>query len=143
MWRIGLLSKLQSYRISNRFINLYSMYSKTKSGVQLQIGLTQAFPTTIGLKQGCNLSQFFLNLFININNIFDEISWQPAHLSDILVNCLLYADDLILVSESRFDLQNCLKLQTYCNKYKLKVNTKKPKQWRLRKDNLANLRKIF
>ena len=35
------------------------MYSKTKSGVQLQIGLTQAFPTTIRLKQGCNLSQFF------------------------------------------------------------------------------------
>ena len=36
VWRIGLLSKLQSYRISNRFINLlYSMYSKTKSSVQL------------------------------------------------------------------------------------------------------------
>ena len=43
VWRIGLLGKLQSYRISNRFINLlYSMYSKTKLSVQLQNGLTKA-----------------------------------------------------------------------------------------------------
>ena len=126
VWRIGLLSKLQSYGISNRFINLYSMYSKTKSSAPLQIGLTRAFPTTIGLKNGCNLSQILFDLFININNIFDEISCQSAHLAHILVNSLLYADNLILVSESRFDLQKCLKkLQTYCDKWKLRVKTKK------------------
>ena len=52
---------------------------------------------------------------------------QPAQLADILVNSLLYADDLILVSESGSGLQNCLKkLQTYCDKWKLKVNTKNP-----------------
>ena len=68
------------------------MYSKTKSTVQLQNGLTRAFPTTIGLKQWCNLSPILFNLFINdINNIFDEISCQPAQVADILVNSLLYA----------------------------------------------------
>ena len=99
LWRIGLLSKLQSYGISNRFINLLcNMHSKTKLSVQLQNGLTQAFPTAIGLKQGCNLSLIIFNLFINdINNIFDEMSSQPAQLADILVNCLLYADNLILL----------------------------------------------
>ena len=73
VWRIGLLSKLQSYRISNRFINLlYSMYSKTKSSVQLQNGLTETFPSTIGLKQECNLSPVLFNLFVNdINDMFD------------------------------------------------------------------------
>ena len=128
LWRIGLLSKLQSYGISIRFINLlYSMYSKTKSSVQLQNGLTRAFLTTIGLKQGCNLSPILFNLFIyDINDIFDEIYCEPAHLSDIIVNSLLYADDLILVSQNTFGLQNCLKkLQAYCNKWKLKVDTKK------------------
>ena len=74
------------------------MHSKTKLSVQLQNGLTQAFPTTIGLKQGCNLSLILFNLFINdINNIFDEMSGQPAQLADILVNSLLHADNLILL----------------------------------------------
>ena len=130
MCRIGLLRKFPSYGISNRFINLlYSMYSKTNSSVQLQNGLTPAFPTTVGLKQGCNLSPILFTLFINdIGDIFDETSCEPVQLADILVNRLLYADDLILVSESRYGLQNCLKkLQTYCDKWKLKVNTKKTK----------------
>ena len=105
------------------------MYSKTNSSVQLQNGLTRAFPTAIGLKQGCNLSPFLFTLFINdIGDIFDETSCEPAQLTDILENRLLYADDLILVSESRYGLQNCLKrLQTYYDKWKLKVNTKKKK----------------
>ena len=103
------------------------MYSKTNSSVQLQNGLTRAFTTAIGLKQGCNPSPFLFTLFINdIGDIFDETSCEPAQLADILVNKLLYADDLILVSDSRYGLQNCLKqCQTYCDKWKLKVNTKK------------------
>ena len=50
------------------------------------------------------------------------------------MNSLLYADGLILVSESRFGLQNCLeKLQTYCDKWKLKVNTTKTKTMKVEK----------
>ena len=38
------------------------------------------------------------------------------------------------MSESRFGLQNCLKkLQTYCDKWKLKVNTKKTKTMKVEK----------
>ena len=98
------------------------MYSKTKSSVKLKNGLTRTFPTTVRLEQECNLSPILFNLLINdINNIFDEISYQPAQLADIIVNSLLYADDLILVSQSGSGLQNCLKkLQAYCDKWKLK-----------------------
>ena len=86
---------------------LYSTFSKSKSSVQLQNGLTRAFPTTTGLKQGRNLSPVLFNLFINdINDLFDEIFCQPAQFANILLNSLLYADDLILVSESRFGFQN-------------------------------------
>ena len=107
------------------------MCNKRKSSVQLQNGLTRALSTTIGFKQGCNLSPTLFNLFINdINDIFDEISCKPAKLADILVNSLLYAHDLILVSKSRSGLQNCLKkLQTYCYKWKLKVKTKNTKKY--------------
>ena len=96
-------------------------------------------------KQWCNLSPILFNLFINdINNIFDEISCQPAQLADILVNSLLYADNLILMSENRFGLQNCLKkLQTYCDEWKLKVNTKKPKTMKVEKRRSHKSEEIF
>ena len=71
VWRIGLLSKLQSYGISNRFINLlYSMSSKTESNVQLQNGLTRAIPTTIGLNKGVISAQFFLIYLLMILTTF-------------------------------------------------------------------------
>ena len=42
------------------------------------------------------------------------------------VNCLMYADDVILLSTSREGLQNCLNsLYAYAEKWKLKVNTEK------------------
>ena len=121
------------------------MYSKTESSVQLQNGLTRAFPTTIGLKRGCNLSPILFNLFINdSNDIFDEISCQPAQLAYIRVNSLLYAENLILVSESRFGLRNCLKkLQTYCDKWKLKVNKKKSKTMKVEKRQSRESEEIF
>ena len=44
------------------------------------------------------------------------------------ISCLLYADDLILLSETRDGLQKCLdKLHEYCNEWGLTVNTNKSK----------------
>ena len=45
-----------------------------------------------------------------------------------MTNILMYADDLVLMSVSKEGLQKCLDdLQIYCNKWKLKVNTKTTK----------------
>ena len=42
------------------------------------------------------------------------------------LNNLLYVDDLVLISETRADLQSCLdNLQGHCQKWKLTVNSKK------------------
>ena len=44
------------------------------------------------------------------------------------MNNLLYADDLVLVSETSSGSQNCLdRLQEYCDKWRFTVNIKKPK----------------
>lgn len=44
------------------------------------------------------------------------------------MNCLLYADDLLLLSETKEGLQSCLNsLKLYCNRWKLNVNLKKTK----------------
>ena len=53
---------------------------------------------------------------------------HPVTLGNIKLSNLLYADDLILISETKTDLHSCLdNLQAYCQKRKLTVNNKKTK----------------
>ena len=92
-----------------------------------------------GLKQSCNLSPILFNLFINdINDIFDNSPCQPPKIYQLTLNNLLYADDLVLLSETNLRLQNCLgKLQQYCRRWKLTVNNKKTKAMIIAKRQLA------
>ena len=49
-------------------------------------------------------------------------------MNNLSTNCLLFADDLVLLSESPQGLQNCLdKLGSYCHKWGLNVNLSKTK----------------
>ena len=53
---------------------------------------------------------------------------DPVRVVDLSVNCLLYADDIVLLSESKSGLQSSLNiLGTYCSNGKLQVNVEKSK----------------
>jgi hypothetical protein len=53
---------------------------------------------------------------------------DPVKLGNTDLNSLLYADDLVLLSESQTGLQECLsKLEIYTKKWKLKINRRKCK----------------
>ena len=85
------------------------MYSQ----IDLQVicnsrGLTEVFTSQLGVFQGDNLSPNLFNIFVNdLTNCFDE-TCMPVLLGEHRINCLLYADDLIILSESASGLQNCL-----------------------------------
>ena len=87
------------------------------------------FPSNVRLRQGCNMSPLLFNLFVNnINETFDVHFRHPVSLRNIKLSNLLYADDLILTSETKTGQQSCLdNLQAYCQKWKLMVNNKKTK----------------
>ena len=58
---------------------------------------------------------------------FDE-TCEPAKLQNISLNSLSWADDLVLISETKEGLQKCLdKLHRYCIKWHLSVNIDKTK----------------
>ena len=138
VWRKSLLFKLISCRCSKTFLRFISnMYSSVNYSVKLKDGVTPPFQSYIGLKQGCNLSPTLFNIFINdIPNLFNQScdpvlfnqSCDPVRLDNTDLSCLLYADDLILLSESKAGLQKCLsKLEIYAKKWKLNINKKKSK----------------
>ena len=118
---------LKDYSIGGKFLKiLQKIYEKNPVYVKLSDGLLQPFNTTIGVKQGCVFSPILFNIFINkISDIFDE-SCAPLKVNNIDVNSLLWADDLLLVSETAQGLQNSInKMGNFYNSLGLKVNIKK------------------
>ncbi|MCG8431127.1 MAG: hypothetical protein MJA29_08130, partial [Candidatus Omnitrophica bacterium] len=58
----------------------------------------------------------------------DHTSCHPVSLDSSKFSCLLYADDIVLLSETAEGLQNCLNgLQKFCSSWGLSVNLKKTK----------------
>jgi hypothetical protein len=75
----------------------------------------------------CEPYTIFLTYINDLPLIFYD-NCDPTQLNDNNIFCLLYADDLVLISESSSGLQRCLdKLSLYCNSWDLTVNFNKSK----------------
>ena len=123
------LKLLTEYGAGGNFVRiLHSLYDNHEVYVRVAEGLLQPILTTIGLKQGCGLSPLLFNLFIdNITAIFDE-ACDPVSLGGQDLSCLLWADDLVLLSSSPDGLQNAInKTHSFYNELGLQMNTKKTK----------------
>ena len=68
------------------------------------------------------------NIYLSdICNIFND-DCAPVSLNNNKLNCLLYADDMVLISQNASGLQQCLnKISCYFDKWKLKLNINKTK----------------
>ena len=126
VWHKSLLYKLRKLGVSDKFYTVIkSMYSQIKLCVQCNDNLTPFLPSGIGVQQGDGLSPILFKLFIDdlpssLGNINNKVL-----LGDLKLSCLLYADDLALVSSSQEGLQKSL--NSYCEKWGLKVNLEKTK----------------
>ena len=130
VWRPGLFQKLLTLGIGGNFYNVVKyMYSNSKFVVKKDNFLSHLGQYERGVRQGDGLSPLLFNIFINdINDIFDETISQPVTLNTTKLNCLIYADDVLLLSESKEGLQSCLdSLNVYCDYWKLRINTEKTK----------------
>lgn len=90
--------------------------------------LTELFHPSVGVRQGDNLIPKLFKLFVNdLPDIFTQ-DCDSVKLNSINLNCLMYADDVILISETASGLQNCLnQLSKYCERRNLETNTSKSK----------------
>ena len=81
------------------------MYAVSKSCVKIDDTLSDFFPTQLGVKQGDNLIPNLFKIFINELPKYLKKSSDPVILNDKPIHCLMYADDIILLSTSAPGLQ--------------------------------------
>ena len=75
-------------------------------------------------------SLHYLKICLNdLGKCFDDKDKSyPLDLGNHKINHLLFADDLLLLSENKEGLQHCLnKLNSYCLTWRLQINLKKTK----------------
>ncbi|MEW8544951.1 MAG: reverse transcriptase family protein, partial [Candidatus Thiodiazotropha sp.] len=127
----ALFYKLYKIGIGGRFIQLIqSMYKNNVLRVKVDNNkLSDEFTATVGVRQGDNLSPNLFNIFINdMVDVFDRDLCDPVKLGSANFNCLLYAYDVVLISQSAKGLQNCLNMfGNYCQSWCLDINYNKSK----------------
>ncbi|XP_075163988.1 uncharacterized protein LOC142236632 [Haematobia irritans] len=121
-----LIFKLHQMGISLKYVKMIeAVYSNTQSAVWTGKELSSYFETQSGVKQGCLLSPLLFSLYIND---LSESLGEGLYIEDINIRVLLYADDIVLLAEEPSVLVTMInKLEEYCNKWNLVVNTSKSK----------------
>ena len=126
-----LFRKLLSHGISGKIFNiLKTMYTNDNCCIRLGNKITDTFQVNQGVKQGCILSPLLFNIFLSdlvprTNN--DDC--KPLKVSDSKnISCILWADDLILLSETEEGFQNMLQnLSKYVEENRMEINRDKTK----------------
>ncbi len=122
---------LASLGVKGRFLQcLQAMYAKDTVRINHPSeGVTSSFRCQQGVKQGCPLNPLLFGLYLDaLEGHLDGRECDAPTLANVHVWLLLFADDLVLISESEVGLQQQLDtLQQFCNERGLIVNVAKTK----------------
>lgn len=141
----ALFTKMNMYGIQGKFFRcVSSMYSKAKLCVKVKNNISSFFPSKIGVHQGDVLSPNLFKIFINdLEKYFNENCF-PVKLRNVLIHCLMYADDIVLLSESSEGLQNSLNgLERFCRAWGMNVNLTKTKVMVFNKSGKIDMTKFY
>ncbi|KAH1266916.1 UPF0183 protein [Glycine max] len=78
---------------------IQDMYDRISTSVRTQGGESDDFPITIGLHQGSTLSPYLFTLILDV---------LTEQIQEIAPRCMLFADDIVLLGESREELNERL-----------------------------------
>ena len=108
--RALLWHKLSTLGIKGKMLNsIKSLYEHVKCAIRIYGTHTEWFCANSGLKQGCILSPQLFNMFANdLVHAMNELNCGLSYSDVDHVSILLYADDVVLLSDDE------LKMQTVC-----------------------------
>ena len=122
-------NKLLKLDVYGLFYNIIKdMYLQSSLCVKVNDKLTNTFKSLVGVRQGDVLSPNLFKIFINDLPSYLSSSPDPIYLNNKRLDCLIYADDVILLSSSATGLQAKLDvLQVFCEEWCLSLNIDKTK----------------
>ena len=128
VWRDGLWLKLWDMGVKGRMWRVIKkMYEASRITVLLEGEKSAMFSVEQGVAQGCSLSPILFSVFIN--DLLKDIEQAELGIqlsSGKRVRGMLFADDFVVVSDSRESLQKLIDVvHGYCNKWRLKANVSK------------------
>ena len=129
IWHEGLLYKLLESGIGGKtYDTIKSMYTNT-CAVRIGKKHTEFFHQNRGVRQVCSLSPTLFNIYINeLATTLEQPTTPGIQLADTEVKCLLFADDLVLLSPTKEGLQQHLDLlHKFSQTWALTVNLAKTK----------------
>ena len=124
-----MFQKLLDIGITGKFYDIIKyIYDGDQVCIKLDDLITPTIKTMMGVRQGCVLSPLLFNIYMADfpRSLSNNIGVKLA--DDYLINCILWADDIILLSETEEGLNQLLsELNKYSELNKLKINTDKTK----------------
>jgi hypothetical protein len=105
------------------------MYGKLKSCVKQGASMSEEFKCSKGTRQGCNMSPTLFKIYLNdLKEMLCVDECNPVRVDTEIFGCLMYADDVLILSQGAHGLQTSLnKLNKYCNMWRLPINISKTK----------------
>ena len=112
LWNIMLKKPINKYVIKTLieyYDNSYSIIENPNAGMSNdETEYSKLFKTTVGLKQGGSASAYLFTIYVD--NLIDKIerSGSGMNIGNLKIEILLYADDIILLSQSKQEMQTLL-----------------------------------
>lgn len=127
VWRDGLLVAAWNSGIKGKLWRiLNNLYNNVQCMVKFGDIETNLFAIDDGLKQGCVLSPVLFNIFINNLTKMLKNSNTGVEICNIKMNCLLWADDVVLIADNARDLQKMLDIaSSFAHMWRLTFNLDK------------------
>ena len=127
--REKLFEKLLNHGIKGNFYNvLKNMYFNDETRIKVGDHLSDAIYPNQGVRQGCILSPLLFNIYLSDLPSRLEAGRTGPKINDIIFNSIIWADDLIMFSESEEGLNDLLKeLSAYTEENNMSVNIDKTK----------------
>jgi hypothetical protein len=112
-WQDGMWSRLRKTRVKGRlYRSIRSLYKLCTSSIQTPYELTDWFMLDLGTRQGAVFSPLLFSLVVNPLATLLKSKGFGVKLGGIQLACLLYADDLVLIADSKEQLQEMMNTTT-------------------------------